>query len=230
MSVKSQIARATGVVAGATLLSRILGMIRDQVTAYYFGAGDTADAFFVAFRIPNLLRRLLAEGALTVSFIPIFTEYLENHSREAAFRLAHAMLAAFSLVLALVTVLGVLFSPYIVMAFAPGFLDQPDKFALTVLLNRILFPYIFLVGLVALSMGILNSLGRFAAPALSPVFLNLGIIACVLVFYRRFDPPVLSLAMGGAGGGNAAGASPDPQPALHPRRARGLAGFFPSGP
>ncbi|MEW6265508.1 MAG: murein biosynthesis integral membrane protein MurJ [Thermodesulfobacteriota bacterium] len=196
-----KITKAAGIVGSATLLSRVLGLVRDQVTAYFFGAGLVADAFFVAFRIPNLLRRLLAEGALTVSFIPIFTEYLTTRSREDAFRVFRASLTLFTLVLILVTVLGVAASPWIIRVFAPGFYDEPEKFALTVYLTRIMFPYIFIAGLMALIMGGLNSLDRFAAPALSPVMLNLGIIASVLVLMRFFDPPVLALAIGVLVGG-----------------------------
>jgi putative peptidoglycan lipid II flippase len=196
-----QIARAAGVVGGATLLSRILGLVRDLVTAYFFGAGMAADAFFVAFRLPNLLRRLLAEGALTVSFIPIFTEYLSERGRDEAFQLARAALTLFSLILAVVSILGVLLAPYIVYVFAPGFAADPEKFKLTVLLARIMFPYIFLIGLVALAMGVLNSLGRFAAPALSPVMLNIGMIACVFLLTSHFHPPILALSIGVIAGG-----------------------------
>ena len=196
MSEKENITRAAGIVSGATLASRILGLIRDLVTAYFFGAGLAADAFFVAFRIPNLLRRLFAEGALTVSFIPIFTEYLTTRSREESFRLVRSALTLFSLVLAVVALIGVLLAPFIVMVFAPGFTSEPDKFALTVLLTRIMFPYILLISLVALAMGILNSLGRFAAPALAPVVGNIAMIAAVLLLARHMDPPILSLAIG----------------------------------
>lgn len=195
-SEKEQVTRAAGIVGSATLLSRILGLVRDLVTAYFFGAGMAADAFFVAFRIPNLLRRLLAEGALTVSFIPIFTEYLNKRSREEAFQLARACLTLFSIILALVSIAGVLLAPYIVMAFAPGFTEMPDKYELTVLLTRIMFPYIFLISLVALAMGVLNSLGKFAAPALAPVMLNLGIIGSVLLLSNHTNPPILSMAIG----------------------------------
>lgn len=201
MSEREKVARAAGVVGAATLLSRILGLVRDQVVAYFFGAGMAADAFFVAFRIPNLLRRLLAEGALTVSFIPIFTEYLRQRGREEAFALARAALTVFSMILALVTILGILLSPWIVRIFAPGFSVDPDKMALTILLTRIMFPYIFLIGLVALAMGVLNSLGRFAGPALAPVALNVAMIGCVYGLSRFFDPPVLALAVGVIMGG-----------------------------
>ncbi|MDY6851876.1 MAG: lipid II flippase MurJ, partial [Thermodesulfobacteriota bacterium] len=196
MSENEKITRAAGVVGLATLLSRVLGLVRDLVIAYFFGASLAADAFFVAFRIPNLLRRLLAEGALTVSFIPIFTEYLTTRSRAEAFELARAVLTLLSMILAVISVLGVLLAPWIIWAFAPGFSADPDKFALTVLLTRIMFPYIFLIALVALAMGVLNSLGKFAGPALAPVMLNVGMIASVLLLSRYFDPPILALAIG----------------------------------
>ena len=195
-SEKELLTRATGVVGLATLLSRILGFVRDMVTAYFFGAGMAADAFFVAFRIPNLLRRLVAEGALTIAFVPVFTEYLTTRSREEAFALVQATLTALSLVLVGLSLAGVLLSPWIVRLFAPGFLVDPEKFALTVLLNRIMFPYIFFVGLMALAMGILNALGRFAAPALSPVMLNLGMIGAMYFLRSYFHPPVVALAVG----------------------------------
>lgn len=185
----------------ATLLSRVLGLARDLVIAYFFGAGLAADAFFVAFRIPNLLRRLLAEGALTVSFIPIFTEYLASRSKAEAFELARAVLTLLSMILAVISVLGVLLAPWIIWVFAPGFSADPDKFALTVLLTRIMFPYIFLIALVALAMGVLNSLGKFAGPALAPVMLNVGMIASVLLLSGYFDPPILALAVGVIFGG-----------------------------
>ena len=196
MSENEKVTAAAGIVAAATLLSRIFGLVRDLVTAYFFGAGMAADAFFVAFRIPNLLRRLVAEGALTVSVIPIFTEYLTTRSREEAFALARACMTLFSIILVVVSLLGVLLSPYLIMVFAPGFTAEPDKFQLTVLLTKIMFPYILLVALVALAMGILNSLGRFAAPALSPVVLNIGMIASMFLLTPYFDPPIIALAIG----------------------------------
>jgi len=196
MEEKEKVTRAAWIVSSATLLSRLLGFVRDMVVAYFFGAGLSADAFFVAFRIPNLLRRLVAEGALTVSFIPVFTDYLTNRSREEAFALARVILTFLSLVLVILSILGVLLAPLIVRVFAPGFTAAPDKFALTVLLTRILFPYIFFIGLVALAMGLLNALGRFAAPALAPVLLNLGMIASMLLLRDYFDPPILALAVG----------------------------------
>ncbi len=188
--------RAAGIVGAATLLSRILGFVRDVVVAWFFGAGLAADAFFVAFRIPNLLRRLFAEGSLTISFIPVFTEHLHKGGREDAFALARSAWWLLTLILTAVTVFGVLLSPFIVRLIAPGFLSSPEKFDLTVLLTRIMFPYIFFIGLVALAMGILNALGHFAAPALAPVLLNVAMIGSVLLLSRHLTRPSTGLAIG----------------------------------
>ena len=191
-----QITRAAGVVAGATLFSRILGFARDVVVAWFFGAGLAADAFFVAFRIPNLLRRLFAEGSLTISFIPVFSEYLYKHGRHEAFKLARSTWWILTIVLAVVTVSGVILAPLIVRLIAPGFHSIPDKFELTVLLTRIMFPYIFFIALVALAMGVLNSLGSFGPPAFAPVLLNVAMIASVLFLAPRLTQPALGLAIG----------------------------------
>jgi putative peptidoglycan lipid II flippase len=139
-SEEATVSRAVGVVSFFTLLSRILGLIRDMVVARYFGSGMAADAFFVAFRIPNLLRRLFAEGSLTIAFIPVFTETLTRKSREDALEVARAVLTLLSLILAVVTVLGILLSPWIVRVQAYGFGGAGTKYDLTVLLTRITFP------------------------------------------------------------------------------------------
>ena len=201
MSETTRMTKAAGIVGGATLLSRILGFVRDVIVAWFFGAGLAADAFFVAFRIPNLLRRLFAEGSLTISFIPVFTEYLSRNGREEAFRLARSTFLLLSIVLAAVAVVGILISPLIVRVIAPGFFSSPEKFDLTVLLTQIVFPYIFFIGLVALSMGILNAMGHFAAPALAPVLLNIGIISAVLLLSPHLDRPAVGLAIGVVPGG-----------------------------
>ena len=163
--------------------------------AYAFGATGVADAFYVAFRIPNLLRRLVAEGSLTVAFVPIYTEYLKK-SRKQAHEVASIVFTMLSLFLAAIIILGVLLAPWIVKLIAYGFSDDPAKYELTVYLTRIIFPYIGLVSLVALSMGILNSLKRFGAPAAAPIFLNLGIIAGALVISRCTSQPTVGLAIG----------------------------------
>ncbi len=193
--------KAAWVVGLATLLSRVFGFIRDMVVAGFFGAGLATDAFFVAFRIPNLLRRLFAEGSLTIAFVPVFTEYLTKRSKEDALELASAAFTLLSIILTLVSVAGILLSPWIVMVMAPGFADAPDKYALTVFLTRLMFPYIFFISLVALCMGILNSLRHFAAPALAPVVLNLCMIASVFALKDLFAEPILSLAVGVMAGG-----------------------------
>ncbi len=181
MSEKSKVVRATGVIGGATLLSRIFGYVRDMVLAAFLGAGMVSDAFFVAFTIPNLLRRLFAEGALTIAFIPVFTEYLENRGRQEAFAMARSALRLLTVIMLTVTLAGILLSPAIVHIVGLGWVkDQPDKVALTITLTRIMFPYVLFVCLVALCMGILNALGHFAAPALSPVLLNITMIVALV--------------------------------------------------
>jgi putative peptidoglycan lipid II flippase len=196
MSENTRVTKAAGVVGAATLLSRVFGFIRDVVIAWFFGAGLSADAFFVAFRIPNLLRRLFAEGSLSIAFIPVFTEYLTVKGREEAFKLARSAMWLLSMILAVVAVLGILLSPVIIKVVAPGFISSPEKFFLTVNLTRIMFPYIFFIGLVALCMGILNSLGHFAAPALAPVFLNIAMICSVFFISPYMSDPVTGLAIG----------------------------------
>lgn len=196
LSESAHVSRAAGTVGFFTLLSRILGLVRDVVFARYFGSGMAADAFFVAFRIPNLLRRLFAEGSLTVAFIPVFTEYLNQQSKEDAFRVAGAVLSLLTLLLTVITILGILFSPWIVRIQAFGFGGTGDKYELTVLLTRIMFPYIFFVSLVALFMGILNSLRHFAAPAAAPIFLNIGIIGAVLWISPALSQPIVGVAIG----------------------------------
>jgi putative peptidoglycan lipid II flippase len=196
MSENASVARAAWVVGWVTLLSRVFGYLRDSVVAYAVGAGFAADAFFVAFRIPNLLRRLFGEGSLTVSFIPVFTDYRAHKTEAEAKELVDVMFTLLALVLAVVTVLGVVFSPWIVSLIAPGFREQPEKFALTVGLNRVMFPYVLLVCLVALAMGVLNTLRHFFSPAFSPVILNVVMIVAALGFGRFFDVPIYALAVG----------------------------------
>jgi putative peptidoglycan lipid II flippase len=195
------VTRAAGIVGIFTFLSRILGLVRDILIAKLFGSGMAADAFFVAFRIPNLLRRLFAEGSFSVSFIPVFTEYLQNRSKEEAFFLARVVLTFSVLILTVVSIAGIIFSPLIVRIIAPGFGGMGEKYALTVLLTRIMFPYIFLVSVLALFMGILNSLRHFAAPAIAPVFLNLSMIAALLFLSPYMRVLTVGLSMAVIGGG-----------------------------
>jgi putative peptidoglycan lipid II flippase len=200
-SENSHVARAAGIVGISTMLSRVFGYIRDIVVTAFFGANWITDAFYVAFRIPNVLRRLLGEGSLTSSFIPVFTEYLQKKSKEEALELANVAFTLLSIILVIVSIAGVILSPAIVTLMAPGFIKTPDHFALTVFLTRLMFPYIFLISLVALCMGILNSFRHFAAPALHPVVLNISMIIAALTLRNFFAEPITALAVGVMVGG-----------------------------
>jgi putative peptidoglycan lipid II flippase len=195
-SENSKVARAAGIVGISTMASRIFGFIRDMVVAAFFGASLATDAFFVAFRIPNLLRRLIGEGSLTVSFVPVFTDYLNKKSRAEALELANVAFTLLSILLVIISILGVLFSPLIVALIAPGFLFAPNQYSLAVFLTRLMFPYIFFMALVALCMGILNSFRHFTAPALSPVILNICMIIAALTLRDSFAEPITALAVG----------------------------------
>jgi len=201
MSENHKITKAATVIGTGTLLSRILGFFRDMAIANFFGTGMAADAFFVAFRIPNLWRRLVGEGSLTISFIPVYTEYLTQRSEEETRKVTHAAFTIAGVVLLILTVLGILFSPILIKIVAPGFIQIPEKFELTVTLNKIIFPYLFFMGLFALCMGILNSYRHFFAPAVAPIFLNISIIVSVFLFYHTFKVPVMTLALGVLAGG-----------------------------
>jgi putative peptidoglycan lipid II flippase len=201
MKENSRVIKAAGVVGAATLLSRILGYIRDAVIAWYFGAGHSSDAFIAAFRIPNLLRKLFGEGAISNAFIPVLTDYLTEDGKDEGLRLARSALFVLSILLVALSILGVLLAPLIVKVIAPGFFDSPGKIPLTITLTRIMFPYIFFIGLVALCMGILNVFGHFAAPALAPVLLNLAMICSVIFICPYLSNPVMGLAIGVIMGG-----------------------------
>lgn len=191
-----RIAKAAGILAAATALSRLAGLARDMVIAAVFGAGYVTDAFFVAFTIPNLLRRFFAEGSLTAAFVPTFSEVYHQEGRDAARQMFRACWTLLLLVLVGITLLGVLSSPWIVNIIGFGFHGVEGKLALTNLLNRIMFPYILFVSLLALLTGVLNVLGHFLLPALSPVLLNLAMIGSALVLAPHFNQPVLALAVG----------------------------------
>ncbi len=196
-----KITKAATTIGTGTFLSRILGFIRDMVIANFFGAGMAADAFFMAFRIPNLWRKLVGEGSLTISFIPVYTEYLARRSEEETRKVTHIAFTLAGVILFILTVLGILFSPILIRIVAPGFIQIPEKFELTVTLNKIIFPYLFFMGLFALCMGILNSYRHFFAPAIAPIFLNISIIVSVFLFYHTFKIPVMTLALGVLAGG-----------------------------
>ena len=175
------IARNASVIAGATLLSRVLGFVRDVIIAFALGAGPLADAFFVAFRIPNVLRRLFAEGSLTMAFVPVFTRIRQDQGDQAAFALARSTLVWLLLILGMIVFIVLIGARPLTMVIAPGFLKDPEVFSQTVTLVRICFPYILFISGVALCMGILNSMGHFLGPALAPCVLNSVLILCALL-------------------------------------------------
>lgn len=199
-----QIARRAGIVAAGTLTSRVLGAVRDAVIAATFALSST-DAFWLAFTIPNALRVLFGEGAVSAAFVPVFTEAREHQGKERARRFFSNLVGTMGVVLLLVTFLGVTLAPYLVKAYAWGFQREPAVFATTVSLTRWLFPYIFLMGLSALAMGALNASKRFAAPAFAPAMLNVALIGAALAlspYLERFGwSAVYALAIGALVGG-----------------------------
>jgi putative peptidoglycan lipid II flippase len=193
--------KALATVSSMTLLSRILGFARDAIVARAFGAGAMTDAFFVAFKLPNLLRRLFAEGAFSQAFVPILAEY-KNRRGEVETQLLISRVASLLFVaVACVSLLGIIAAPLIVLVSAPGFRDDLEKFELTVELTRIVFPYILFMSLVAFAGGVLNTFSRFMVPAFTPVLLNVAMILGALFAAPWFDPPVLALAWGAFLGG-----------------------------
>ncbi|MEO8345474.1 MAG: murein biosynthesis integral membrane protein MurJ [Betaproteobacteria bacterium] len=188
--------KALSTVSGMTLLSRITGLIRESLQAALFGAGLQMDAFQAAFRLPNLLRRMFAEGAFSQAFVPILAEYQRQRGDEATRGLVGKVGAILALVLLGVTVVGVLAAPALVYVLASGFAQTPGKIELTADLIRIVFPYILFVSLVSLAGGVLNVYRRFAVPAFTPVLLNVSIIASAIFLAKYFDPPIKALAWG----------------------------------
>ncbi|HEY7869393.1 MAG TPA: murein biosynthesis integral membrane protein MurJ [Methylomirabilota bacterium] len=199
--VQRGVVSAVGAIGLATLASRVLGYVRDMVVAHAFGAGPLTDAFFVAFRIPNLLRRLLGEGALATAVVPVFTETLTREGPEAFGRLARAVTGAFLVALCAVAALGALAAPAVVAVMAPGWRADTALFDLAVSLTRAMFPYLVFVGLAALAMGALNAHHRFFTAALGPAVLNLAMIAAVLGLASRLPVPIMALAVGVLVGG-----------------------------
>jgi putative peptidoglycan lipid II flippase len=193
--------KALVTVSGMTLVSRIFGFVRDVVIARAFGAGLYTDAFFVAFKLPNLLRRIFAEGAFSQAFVPVLAEYRSKRGESDTRLFVEHIATLLALVLFVVSVLGILVAPLIVYLSAPGFAMVPSKFELTVHLLRITFPYILFISLASLAGGILNTYSRFAIPAFTPTLLNLCFIGFALWLAPYFDPPVLALAWAVFAGG-----------------------------
>lgn len=201
MDGRGKIAKAAGLMSVATLISRILGFVKDMILAVFFGATGLSDMFFAAFRIPNLLRELFAEGSMSSAFIPVLTEYRQRQGDAEASRLVRITFTFIVLVVGLVCVAGVIFSPAIVAAIAPGFLSSPEKFSMTVLLTRIMFPFLLFISLASLVMGALNTKKVFFIPALAPAMLNVTTIVVVLAFAPMAKQPILVVAAGIALGG-----------------------------
>lgn len=196
MSEIKKISKATGVMGFATLLSRIAGLVRDMVVAGLFGAGFASDAFFTAFTLPNLLRRFFAEGSLTAAFVPTFSSVLQKEGEEEAKKVFRISMTLLVLVMAGVTVVGIVASPWLVKMIGYGYASVPGKLALTDYLNRLMFPYIFFVSLLALFTGVLNVRGHFFIPSFSTVMLNLAMIASAWLLGSYFEWPITGLAIG----------------------------------
>ncbi|MBL8511937.1 MAG: murein biosynthesis integral membrane protein MurJ [Betaproteobacteria bacterium] len=186
-----------------TLLSRITGLAREVIGTSLFGAGAAMDAFQVAWRIPNFLRRLFAEGAFSQAFVPVFAEYRTQRGITETRLLADQVASLLGLILFVVTLVGVIAAPLLIYATASGFSETPSKFALTVQMARITFPYLFFISLVSLAAGILNTFSAFKTPAFTPVLLNLSVIAAAWFLSPYVDPPILALAWGTLLGGMA---------------------------
>ena len=185
--------KALATISSLTLVSRILAFARDVLIARIFGAGMATDAFFVAFKLPNLLRRLFAEGAFSQAFVPIFGEYRNRRSQQETKLLVDHVVTLLAIILFVVTLIGIIAAPVLVVISAPGFVKEPDKFALTVQLLRITSPYIFFISLVAVAAGILNTYNKFWVPAFAPILLNLCFIGAALWLAPYCDPPVMAL-------------------------------------
>ncbi len=200
-----KIAKSAGTVSIAVMCSRVLGLVREQIFAGMFGAGFAYDAFVVAFRIPNLLRDLFAEGALSAAFITVFTDYDTNRSKEETWRLASNVLVFFGILLSLLTLLGIIFAGPVVSLLAPDFAQVEGKHELTTVLTRIMLPFLVVISLAAVVMGILNSKGKFFVPAMASAFFNLGSIiggVSLAVILPRFGlPPIMGMAIGTLLGG-----------------------------
>src|SRR4029078_4258919 len=195
--------KAAGVIGIATFSSRILGFIRAMVLGRLFGAPPAADAFYVAFRVPSLLRELFAEGSMSAAFIPVFTEYRSQKSQREAWELASAVFTTLLTIVTLVTLVCILVAPWLVQVLAPGFHSSPEKLALTTLLARVMFPYLLFISLASVAMGILNSMRAFAVPAYAALFLNIFIIGCAVFLSPYLEEPIIGVAIGVVAGGAA---------------------------
>lgn len=191
---RRRILKSAGSVGLMTALSRVLGYFRDASLAWVLGATSGMDAFAVAYRLANLFRRLVAEGAMSAAFVPVFVQYRNDHSQAELWEFARKFFYTLALITGLIVILEIIFAPLIVRIMAPGFIGVDGKFELTVLLTRLMAPYLIFVSLTAVIMGVLNSIGFFAIPALSPIFFNLSIIITACVFGQVGRDPVIAIA------------------------------------
>ena len=197
MSINKSIAKSAGLIGFATLCSRLLGFFRDIIIARLFGIYVYSQAFVIAFKIPNLFRDFVGEGAANAAFVPVFSEYTVKHTKEEFWELANVMLNLLLVTLTSITILGVIFAPAIVRLIAPGFVDDPHKLETTITLTRAIFPYILLIGLTAYAVAILNSLKHFVVPAFAPCLLNISIIVFALIFGENIKGLALGVLVGG---------------------------------
>ncbi len=200
-SKRMNLLKSLAAVSSMTLVSRVLGFIRDTIVARIFGAGIATDAFFVAFKLPNLLRRIFAEGAFSQAFVPILAEYKSQRGEEATRTFIAYVSGLLTLVLAIVTLVGMVAAPWVIWITAPGFSDTPEKFALTTSLLRVTFPYILLISLSSLAGAVLNTWNRFSVPAFVPTLLNVSMIFFAVFLTPYFDPPVMVLGWAVLAGG-----------------------------
>ncbi|MDD5433920.1 MAG: murein biosynthesis integral membrane protein MurJ [Nitrospira sp.] len=196
MTNQEKVTKAAAVLGSTVLISRIFGFVRDMIVARVFGAGMVADAFFIAYRIPALLRELFAEGSMSAAFIPVFSGYLHEQGREEALKVAKSTFTILIIILFIITIVGIAAAPWVVALIAPGFHATSSKFDLTVHLTQIMFPYLLFVSIAALFMGILNTLGSFVIPGLSSVALSIFMISGVYLFAPFFSIPIYGLAIG----------------------------------
>ncbi len=201
MSEKRKIAKSASLISFATFISRILGFVRDIIIARFFGATGLSDTFFVAFRIPNMLRELLAEGSMSSALIPVLTEWRTKKGGDEAGRLVRIVFTFIIIFVGSLCVLGILFAPLIITVIAPGFVNEPAKFQNTVMLTRIMFPFLLFVSLSALVMGALNTRKVFFIPSLASAWFNVAIITMILIFYSLFEEPLTVVAIGVTVGG-----------------------------
>jgi putative peptidoglycan lipid II flippase len=193
---RKSLLRSTGIVASMTLLSRLMGFVRDMIIAHYFGALAGVDAYFVAFKIPNFMRRLFAEGAFSQAFVPILAEYQEQRSTAQVREFIAKVAGTLGFTLIMVTIVGELAAPFIIRVFAPGFAHGGERFVLASHMLRLTFPYLMLISLTAMTGAVLNTYNRFAVPAFTPVLLNVSIILAAVFLSPYCEPPITALAWG----------------------------------